>query len=277
MLSQQELLQETFSDVMRGIGAAAKTIAPGLVSNFNAVAAPFKAFGERQPLSALKKQMKENFYKVFNLKTVKYQSPKTLPKDRSGLVRIVIPFTAERFKTVAAVTPGSPAGIEGGLEAPEQYNAILTRTPDDTYDVEIRDQSNNEVQGLKGKEVSTKKDWDQLYTSSGLGPTPTVKELGKWITAAIKNYGEEGIKELYADELGGISPSGKVYTMTSFLSDRLGKDRDKAVTPEDIQTIRGILKQEQIIKENSRTQKSQLNFLIDSYNMRYEVSINKGN
>jgi len=276
MLSQQELLQETFSDVMRGIGATAKAMAPGLVSKFNAVAEPFRAFGERQPLSALKKQMKEEFYNVFNLKTIKYQSPKTLPKDRSGLVRIVIPFTAERFKKVAAVTPGSPGGVEGGLEAIEQYNAILTRKPDGTFSVEIKDQSNNTVQGLKGKEVDTKKDWNELYSQSGLGSTPTVKEIARWISSTIKNYGKEGIKELYADELPSIAiPT--ILTLTSFLKDFLSKAPDDQIDANDILKIRKLLKQEQLIKETTRTQKSQLNFLIDSYNMRYEVSINKGN
>jgi hypothetical protein len=277
MVSQQELLQETFGDIMRGIGAAAKAVAPGLVQKFDAVAEPFKAFGERQPTTALKKELKDKFYRVFNLKTIKLQSPKTLPKDKSGLVRIVIPFTAERFKAVSAVTPGSPAGIEGGFEQAEQYNAILTRKPDGTYGVEIRDQSNVEVVGEKGKEVSTKKDWDQLYTSSGLGPTPPVKALARWITATIKNYGEEGVKELYADELGGAKPSSNLYTLTSFLVDYLGKRSDEQVDADNIKKVRELLKQEQIIKESVRAQKSQLNFLLDSYNMRYEVSINKGN
>jgi len=276
MLSQQELLQETFSDVMRGIGAAAKVVAPGLVNNLNAVAAPFKAFSEKQPVAALKKAMKERYYAVFNLKSIKYDSPKTLPKDKAGLVRVTIPFTAERFKKVEAITPGSPGGIEGGLELPEQYNAILTRTPEGTYDVEIKDQSNNTVQGLKDKEVSTKKDWNQLYSQSGLGSTPTVKEIARWISSSIKNYGKEGIKELYADELSNNKPPSPL-TFTSFLKDFLNKAPDVQIDANDILKIRKLLKQEQLIKENTKTQKSQLNFLLDSYNMRYEISINKGN
>jgi len=45
---------------------------------------------------------------------------------------------------------------------------------------------------------------------------------------------------------------------------------------QQVDALKQVFIQRRIFTEN-KAQKSQLNFLIDSYNMRYEVSINKGN
>lgn len=278
MVSQKELLQETFADVMRGIGAAAKTMAPGLVSAYADVMKPLDSFKERQPLRALKTKIKEEYYNAFDRRTIKYSKPTNLPKDKDGLNRIQIQFTAERIEGVTAVSPGQPGGIQGGVKAIETFNAILTRKPDGTFDIAIVDESNQPVRGVKEKPESNKKSWNQLYSASGLGPAPTVKQLAKWITSSVKNYGSDGIKELFKDELGVRTfNKNDVLTMTTFLTRFLRKSAGVPVNAQNLQRVKQLLIDDQVVTENRKINKSQLNFLIDSYNMRYEVSINKGN
>lgn len=288
MLSQQELLQETFSDVMRGIGAAAKVMAPGLVSNFNAVAAPFKAFKSKQPVAVLKEALKTTYFNTFDNKTVKIGKPVPLQGDKSGMSRISIPFTATRIKAVSANKPVG-TGVQGGTVGPESYTAILTRSRkgvEGEYSVEIRDNNNRIVSGEKQKREKNVPSWDQEYEDADLPQNPSINDIEGWIESIIWLKGRI-LSSLYKSNNLTATQSRETLGdfMWQYLNNKVGlpvpvqqpnDPLEEPLSAQQVNALKQIFVQRRMFTEN-KAQKSQLNFLIDSYNMRYEVSINKGN
>jgi hypothetical protein len=278
-ISQRELLNESFADIVRGIGAAAKVMATGLVQSYQAVYEPIKAFRSKQPVGALKEALKTTYFNTFDYKTVRIGKTAPLPNDRSGASRISIKFTAKRIKGISR----GNTNLEGGYDGPNEYTAILTRDKKGVggeYRVEIRDQNNNVIAGESDKENKIgKKDWDTLYSSSNLGSTPTVRALAQWIGSTIKRYKENELLELYQYEIVANNPGFPIPsnpTLTQFLVDYLnGPTSTDPVNSADVTKIKDLLKREQLISESNN--KSQLNFLKNSYNLVYEVSVNKGN
>jgi len=287
MLSQQELLQETFSDVMRGIGAAAKVVAPGLVNNFNAVAAPFKAFKSKQPADVLKEALKTTYFNTFDNKTVKIGKPVPLQGDKSGMSRISIPFTATRIKAVSA-NKSVGTGVQGGTVGPESYTAILTRSKkgvEGEYSIEIRDKNNRIISGEKQKREKNVPSWDQEYEDADLPQNPSINDIEGWIESIIWLKGRI-LNSLYRSNSIAVPQK---ETLGDFMLQYLNNKGALAVTvqpnndpleaplnAQQVDALKQVFIQRRIFTEN-KAQKSQLNFLIDSYNMRYEVSINKGN
>jgi hypothetical protein len=288
MVSQQELLQETFGDIMRGIGAAAKAVAPGLVQKFDAVAEPFKAFKSKQPVAVLKEALRTTYFNTFDNKTVKIGKPVPLQGDKSGMSRISIPFTATRIKGVSSNKPVG-TGVQGGTVGPDTYTAVLTRSKKGVggeYSVEIRDQNNRVIAGEKQKREKNVPSWDQEYEEGELPPNPSINDIEAWIE------GITWVKGRILNSLYRILPNNttpvRSQTLGSFMLSYLDSKglpvqaqpptdpQEEPLTPQQVDALKQIFVQRRVFTEN-KAQKSQLNFLIDSYNMRYEVSINKGN
>lgn len=112
-LSQLELMNETFSDIMRGLGSAikvgAEAIAPEIIDPAKKLAAPAinatKAFRSHQPKIFAMKELKDNYFQKFNPKTIKLGKPST-----GGLVNsneTVIPFEAEPYDKSGVLMPRS--------------------------------------------------------------------------------------------------------------------------------------------------------------------------
>lgn len=269
MVSQRELLQETFADVVRGIGAAAKVMAPGLVSSFQAVAEPFKAFRSKQPTAVLKEALKTTYFNTFDYKTVKIGKPQPLPNDRSGTSRISIKFTAERIKGVSS---GS-GDLVGGYDGPNEYTAILTRDKKGVggeYRIEIRDKNNKTIAGEKDKKTKYKPSWSDEYEGADFQTNPTVEDLADWFTYNVRSFTKQQINSLFP----GAS------SLEDGLRKKLLIQTGTPLTDPQINDIKNFFIQKRIVTENhkyNKQQLSQLNFLKNSYNLVYEVSINKGN
>lgn len=294
MVSQQELLQETFGDIMRGIGAAAKAVAPGLVQKFDAVAEPFKAFSANQPKAVFMNAIETEFFRTFDRRTVKIISVKTLAGDKPGSnSRIEIKFTAQRFKGISQQSPvGTGAGVQGGLAPAEEYSAILTRSEagvrgSSVYNVEIRDKYNNRIQGSKDKKEKQRPSWRQAFDDEDW-TDPANISIGEFAAWLYDNIGYNALKygrlNTIANELKVKLKSTKDTNITNLILAYVKIQRGSRATVTEntlldpgteIPALKAAFIKSKIFTE--QTKKSQLNFLIDSYNMRYEVSINKGN
>lgn len=288
MVSQKELLQETFADIMRGIGAAAKTMAPGLVNAYKDVYAPIKTFRSKQPGYALREKLKTEYFNTFDYKSVKIGKPTTLPNDPQGGSRISIPFTAQRIKGVTQQQPQG-SGLQGGTEADQTYTAILTRDKggvDGEYRVEVRDSQNRVINpGTKDKKQKQRPSWKDAFDDEDFTAPISVQDLANWIedTVYLK---ERRLQQLHSTN--NIPILSNKPTILSFLYGILlnttagipagspgGVDN---LTSNQINQVKDIFVKSKVFNEQAyKNKKSQLNFLIDSYNMRYEVSINKGN
>lgn len=279
MVSQKELLQETFADIMRGIGAAAKTVAPGLVSAYADVAAPFKAFGSKQPTSVLKEKLKTEYFNTFDYKSIKIGKPVTLPNDPQGGSRISIPFTAKRIKGVT-VQPSlyGTDELQGGTEGEQTYTAILTRDKkgvDGEYRVEVRDSQNRTISGTKDKNQKQRPSWKDAFDNEDFTSPISIQDLANWIEDTVYLKDRRLIQLYSTNNLTSASQPTILDFITQILPSVANPNN---LTADEINNIKRIFINSKVFNEQIyKNKKSQLNFLIDSYNMRYEVSINKGN
>jgi len=297
MVSQKELLQETFADIMRGIGAAAKTMAPGLVSAYADVAAPFKAFGSKQPVMFLRKKLKTDYFNTFDYKSVRIGKPVTLPNDPQGGSRISVPFTAKRIKGISTSQQPSLSGstsqqpsLSGGVDAEQTYTAILTRSEkgiDGEYSVEIRDSQNRTISGTKDKNQKQRPSWKDAFDNEDFTSPISIQDLANWIedTVYLK---DRRLEQLYTTNQIPSPTAPNKRTILDFITQILSPNVQPPLsspqvnlsnlTADQINNIKRIFINSKVFNEQIyKNKKSQLNFLIDSYNMRYEVSINKGN
>lgn len=286
MVSQRELIQETFADVVRGIGAMAKTMAPGLVNAYKDVYAPIKTFRSKQPVYALREKLKSEYFNTFDYKSVKIGKPTTLPNDPQGGSRISIPFTAKRIKGVTQQQPQG-SGLQGGLEDEQTYTAILTRDKkgvDGEYRVEVRDSQNRVINpGTKDKNQKQRPSWKDAFENEDFTQPISIQDLANWIedTVYLK---ERRLQQLYTTNnmLPPNKPTILMFITRILVRSTTGNKPNEPgginnLTINQINKVKDIFIKSKIFNESKQDKKSQLKFLIDSYNMRYEVSIDKSN
>ena len=278
-LSQNELLDEGFGDIVRGIGkasiAAAKGIAPGLVDKAVAVAKPFidtaKAFSSMQPKDVLKEKLKTEYFNTFDYKSATNFKEAKLPNDTKGSSRVSITFTAKRIKGVSQLQPAG-TGLQGGQGDEETYTAILTRSQKGVggeYQVEIRDSQNKIIRGTKDKSQKTRPSWSDAFEAEDFTQPITGQDLANWISDTVYLKSAR-LQSLYStSSLTPLSSS----SVEDFIVQLTGKNlADDA----DIDKIKAAFVRAKIFNEQIKmTGKSQLNFLIDSYNMIYELPKHK--
>ena len=159
-ISQRELVEEGFGDVVRGGARAfmATKIGQAIKSDLQPISDVVSAFRGQQPKQVLKDKLKSEFYNTFNYNTVKIGKEKKLPDDNKGNSRIAIEFTANLIKRVSLSGAGD---LQGGEKDPETYTAILTRTrkgPAGEYSLVVVDSSNKRViSGAKSVKKKTNK------------------------------------------------------------------------------------------------------------------------
>lgn len=264
MVSQRELIQETFADVVRGIGAMAKTMAPGLVNAYKDVYAPIKTFRSKQPVYALREKLKTEYFNTFDYKSVKIGKPTTLPNDPQGGSRISIPFTAKRIKKVSIQKSIGTGTLQGGTENEQLYTAILTRSKkgvDGEYNVEIRNSKNNVIQPNQNNLTQSKinqKTWDEIKAS-----IRTYSKFNKNIV----------LREIAANTKFSLQTLKNDYELNIAIDKDIANGKVKL--PETLKYLKSkYIANKKIIESYKPTQ---LQLIENSYNMRYEVSIDKGN
>ena len=279
-LSQNELLDEGFGDIVRGIGkasiAAAKGIAPGLVDKAVAVAKPFidtaKAFSSMQPKAVLKEKLKTEYFNTFDYKSATNFKEAKLPNDTKGSSRVSITFTAKRIKGVSQLQPAG-TGLQGGQGDEETYTAILTRSQKGVggeYQVEIRDPQNKIIRGTKDKTQKQRPSWSDAFEDEDFTQPITGRDLANWISDTVY-LKPARLNSLYSTS--SITPLSSPSSVEDFIVQLTGKTlADDA----DIDKIKAAFVRAKIFNEQIKmTGKSQLNFLIDSYNMIYELPKHK--
>ena len=279
-LSQNELLDEGFGDIVRGIGkasiAAAKGIAPGLVDKAVAVAKPFidtaKAFSSMQPKAVLKEKLKTEYFNTFDYKSATNFKEAKLPNDTKGSSRVSITFTAKRIKGVSQLQPAG-TGLQGGQGDEETYTAILTRSQKGVggeYQVEIRDSQNKIIRGTKDKTQKQRPSWSDAFEDEDFTQPITGRDLANWISDTVY-LKPARLNSLYSTS--SITPLSSPSSVEDFIVQLTGKTlADDA----DIDKIKAAFVRAKIFNEQIKmTGKSQLNFLIDSYNMIYELPKHK--
>lgn len=281
-LSQNELLNEGFGDIVRGIGkasiAAAKGIAPGLVDKAAAVAKPFvdtaKAFSSMQPKAVLKEKLKTEYFNTFDYKSATNFKEAKLPNDSDGSSRVSITFTAKRIKGVSQLQPAG-SGLQGGEGNAETYTAILTRSQKGVggeYQVEIRDSQNKIIRGTKDKDQKQRTSWDDAFESEDFTLPIKGQDLANWISDTVY------LKAARLNSLFSTSnlPPLSSPTIEDFIKLRTSKELDVDLDPNDIFLVKKAFVRAKIFNEQiKKTGKSQLNFLIDSYNVVYELPKHK--
>jgi len=282
-LSQNELLDEGFGDIVRGIGkaslAAAKGIAPGLVDQVKQVAAPFvdtvKAFSSMQPKAVLKEKLKTEYFNTFDYASVKNLKEAKLPNDPGGGSRVSITFTAKRIKGVTQLQPAG-SGLQGGQGDEEIYTAILTRSQKGVggeYQVEIRDSQNKIIRGTKDKRQKQRPSWADAFEDEDFGPSIKVQDLVNWINDITHLRGPR-ITSLYTTN---NIPTSSPESIEDFIKQLTKKTQGADVLDDaEIQLVKRAFISAKIFNEQiKKTGKSQLNFIIDSYNIVYELPKHK--
>ncbi len=312
-LSQQELLTEGFLDIVRQaavkaggaiVGAAKNVGKDFLTMNPNANLFASAASGAKEGFAKantlygrLKKALKDEYYNTFNYNTVKFGKTKRLQGDSSGNSRMAVEFTAKRIRGVNVPSaPGTLQGGEGSADPSkagqaEQYTAIFTRTKKGSggeYLLEIRDSSNRVIRGTKDKKQREKISWGEEFATADW-PNPsniTVADLAAWIEDAV-GYGvlTRPRRAALANAFG-ITGSNGTQTVEQILTNPnatpiiLGSQgppltSTTPLTQQQIETIKRQFIQLRIFTESHK--KTQLQLLESSYNLIYELPINKGN
>jgi hypothetical protein len=295
--SQRELIQEGFGDIVRGAARAfmSSKLGQAIKSDLQPFSDMASAFRGQQPKQVLKDALKTEYYNTFNLNTVKIGKEKKLQGDSAGNSRVAIEFTAKRIKGVnVASAPGTLQGGEGSSDPTkagqdEQYTAILTRTKKGAsgdYTLEIRDSSNRVIRGTKDKKQREKVSWGEEFADADW-PNPSdisVSDLAAWIEDAAGSALTRPRRTALAREFG-FTPSGNGYIgiedmLTTFLR---RSSTDQVLRPE-IENIRKVFIKQRIFAESTSSintgknnKPTQLQLLESSYNLRYELPINKGN
>jgi hypothetical protein len=303
--SQRQLVEEGFGDIVRGAARAFMTskLGQAIKSDLQPFSDMASAFRGQQPKQVLKDALKTEYYNTFNLNTVKIGKEKKLQGDSAGNSRVAIEFTAKRIRGVNV--PNAPGELEGGEgntdtakkgEA-EQYTAILTRTKKGSsgdYTLEIRDSSNRIIRGTKDKKQREKVSWGEEFADADW-PNPSnisVSDLAAWIEDAAGSALTKPRRIALARAFGATtsgSPSIEDILTDPATSARLSisppLSSTSVLTQPQIQEIKNIFIQQRVFvesvvvikRETKNNKPTQLQLLESSYNLRYELPINKGN
>jgi hypothetical protein len=296
--SQRQLVEEGFGDIVRGAARAFMTskLGQAIKSDLQPFSDMASAFRGQQPKQVLKDALKTEYYNTFNLNTVKIGKEKKLQGDSAGNSRVAIEFTAKRIRGVNV--PNAPGELEGGEGSTdpskkgeaEQYTAILTRTKKGSsgdYTLEIRDSSNRIInKGTKDKKQREKVSWGEEFADADW-PNPSnisVSDLAAWIEDAAGSALTKPRRIALAREFGASASGTDYIGVEDMLKAFLRRSPTTQVTEPERESIRKIFIKQRIFAESvaavntSKSNKpTQLQLLESSYNLRYELPINKGN
>jgi len=274
--SQKELQQEAFADMMRGIASAAKAtaeiVAPEIMNPLKGyagnVAKIRDAFSNKNPVSFVKRQLKENYYNTFNLKSIDYKNMKEIKlageKDNSN--RIGVEFFAERYKTPQAAAP-VPAAQQGGqnptppsYQQMARYVAILIRGPKG-FEMEIRDNNNRIIRGVKDRKTRTRFNWDDEWDDADFTTLPTYGEMRAWITHYLPRDSRSLQSYFNGTNIDNI--------LKNILGNNNIRDLDQ-LTDQDIEAIKQTMKRVRLFEYSQLNTLKQLQILNESVNSRHE-------
>lgn len=261
------------SDIGRGVAAAfMKTpVGRGLKNDLEPILSPVQAFNKQQPLGALKTALKDQYYRTFDFKSIKYGKEQKLPGDQDYDNRVAIPFEAKLVRPISSSrgSSGPTGSVVGGLDQGE-FVAVLGRNRKSAFGLtgETGIYELIIVQASDGKTISP----DKAASSSSRSKITSKEWRG--ITDTVKNYRipdskYKDVVKLIAAELGRRPDS---LTSNTKLVDAIKNDL-KAVKY-DLPDTEKELKIQSLLES---TKISQLQLLESSYNLRYELPINKGN
>ena len=306
--SQRELIKEGFGDIVRGAARAfmATKLGQAIKSDLQPFTDVVTAFRGQQPKQVLKDALKSDYYNTFNLKTVNIGKEKKLQGDSEGNSRVAIEFTAKRIRGVNIPSaPGTLQGGEGSTDPTkageaEQYTAILTRTKKGAsgdYTLEIRDSYNRVVRGTKDKKQREKVSWGEEFGDADW-PNPaniTVSDLAAWIEDAASGTLTRPRRTALARAFNSTLTSTNYISVEDILANAdpaiigsppLTGGPSSKLENSQILNIKQIFLQQRVFAEstiaidkkyNTKNKPSQLQLLESSYNLRYELPINKGN
>lgn len=298
--SQRQLVEEGFGDIVRGAARAFMTTGLGkaIQSDLQPISDVVNAFRGQQPMQVLKKALQEDYYNTFNLKSVQYGKEKKLQGDNKGNSRVAIEFTAKRIKGVNV--PSAPGTLQGGEGSLEQYTAILTRSKKGSggeYKLEIRDSSNRIILGTKDKKQREKVSWGEEIADADW-PDPrniTVSDLAAWIedvaSGALTRPRRVALARAFKSTLSSTNYISIEDILTNadpaiIGSPPLAGGPLSKLEDSQILNIKQVFLQQRVFTEstividrkyNTNNKPSQLQLLESSYNLRYELPINKGN
>ena len=276
------------SNIGRGVAAAfMKTpIGQGLKSDLEPFLEPTRAFNMQQPKGVLKIELKDRYYRTFDFNSIKYGKEQKLPGDENYDNRVAIPFSAKLVKPISAGTGGSVSGssgfwrrlfgstpppglgnIQGGLVG-DNFVAVLGRDKKSSFGLtsETGVYRLQIVQAQDGTNIPPDSDasrFDQKITSTEWRGITTD------VTSERPVNNEKGLKFV----LQNISYyAGKRLDSNNTLKDAI-RDDLKASDYNLPETYK-VLKTQRLAESKKI---SQLQLLESSYNLRYELPINKGN
>ena len=310
--SQKELLSEGFLDTVRKAAAATAGAALGAVKNvgkdilkmdpnanlFKSIStgavSGFKqglTFPKDSPEGFVENELKTKWTNVFDYRSIKITKKEDAAPgaNRSFKLtkvnRFFVYFTANRFKQAGSVESG-------------QYKAAINRGSDNKFVLEeIRDSANRIIRGAKETTQTSVISWKELYDEEPefqSGQPISVGDLAAWIESNA-NLRDRRVETLLdaANNLP-ISAIGIDYTtqqkrINEIIGVVLARTYGRAIatpagppqwdidnlTPEQIKTVKDFFIRQRIFSESHK--KTQLQLLESSYNLRYELPINKGN
>ena len=261
-VSQRQLINEAFGDVMRGIGAALKQtkIGQAIKQDLAPIRDFRKAFKDQQPAAVLKEKLKTDYFKIFDYKTVQIGKETKLPNDGKHDNRVSIPFKARLIKSVSKdPTTGK---LVGGKEALEDFTAILSRDKkglSGNYGVEVIQDSSGNVVGTGKREEPDKIDaetWNEIITdiqalTTNFNLNDVMNVLTRHTGYTVKNISNYDGGNLKNNIASDISAGDKNLTKTA-----------------------RYMRSKVLLEKHKQTQ---LQLIESSYNLIHELQINKGN
>ena len=263
-VSQRQLINEAFGDVMRGIGAALKQtkIGQAVAADLAPIRNFSKAFKSQQPASVLKEELKNRYFRTFDYKSVKLGKETKLPGDAKKDNRVSIPFKAMLIKKVSK--DQSTGNITGGKLPEENFTAVLSRDKkslDGSYQLEIiKDATGNIVEADQG---SSKRSSSKMSKKTWTDILANVKKL--------QNFTVDEVLQIIA-----VNTGYTVKDLKDYDNKRLANTINQDVTgnKRDLRSTTQYLKTQQLLEKNKQTQ---LQLIESSYNLIHELQINKGN
>ncbi len=279
------------SDIGRGVAAAfMKTpVGQGLKRDFEPILEPTRAFNMQQPLGVLKIELKDRYYRTFDFKSIKYGKEQKLPGDETYDNRVAIPFKARwvREARASGSSPGSSSGnqptvgnIVGGFEDSISGNLDDAEGNLNNF-VAILGRDKKSAFGLTSETGVYRLQVIRAEDGKKIEPDTTGSRFDQKITSAEW-------REITTD-VGGDRPSNDAKGLKFVLQNiayYAGKRLDsnntlKTAIQQDLQQRRYDLPETYKVLKTQRlaesTKISQLQLLESSYNLRYELPINKGN
>ena len=270
--SQRQLVEEGFGDIVRG--AASAFMQSKLGQAIKQDLQPFtdikKAFDRQSPKATLQYELKNSFYRTFDYRSIQLGKEQKLSGDEKHDNRVSIPFTAKRMKGISGNT--TTGGLSGGKEGQEQFTAILSRNRKGVsginsdvgvYQLEVvRDATGKKIEPDTRSTRDTtsrvsQKVWDAIKAEVAKGNLDRAT-----ILTSLAKYTPKSYDELEKNNNLKVEINKDIAARNSKLPATLAYYKSNNLA-------------DNTIVESFYV--TQLQLLESSYNLRYELPINKGN